>query len=60
VCVDTRGIRGSPRQGLASATFGFFIGFVVFVALAIVSVGLSERLYTNQPTSAPDAVPTDD
>lgn len=41
-------------------TGGYATGFAVFVALAFVSVALSERLYNNQPAVAPDAVPADD
>ncbi|MBX0286651.1 MFS transporter [Halomicroarcula sp. F28] len=41
-------------------TSGYATGFAVFVALAVVSVALSERLYRRQPTTGPDAVPADD
>jgi NNP family nitrate/nitrite transporter-like MFS transporter len=41
-------------------TPGYATGFAVFVVLALVSVALSERLYTNQPTPAGDAVPAND
>ena len=38
---------------------GYATGFSVFVALAFVSVGLSERLYQHQPTTAAEPVPAD-
>jgi NNP family nitrate/nitrite transporter-like MFS transporter len=42
-----------------SGTAGYATGFVVFVALALVSVVLSERLYHYRPTTTPDVVAAD-
>ncbi|PSQ45648.1 MFS transporter [Halobacteriales archaeon SW_7_68_16] len=39
---------------------GYASGFVVFVALALASVGLSELLYRDQPTAASGVVAADD
>ncbi|WP_123537843.1 MFS transporter [Halosimplex salinum] len=41
-------------------TSGYATGFVVFVALALLSVALADRLYRVRPTVAPDSAPAGD